>query len=243
MKTESKKTNVKTVTKTQRQQRELTECQKQKLMDKHIQLVQIADAAIGNATWKLADELAALATAYQRCHGKKPTGKQLARLTKLNRDGSRLALMAKLSAYFGPELRHVGVGLRVYEAAFKYNAVLKKQGRGQFAAAELAETLKICSSANMAKDLLEGAARARDGKEMVEEVKALKQEVMTNPKTAKISPKQWLKTYDASPPNAIAAAVKLLPRRSSIDKVNEALKALGVEYQLVRRKVEKTSEG
>ena len=67
----------------------MTSAQKNKLIDRHIERVKKADAGTSAATWRLADELAALVDAYKKCHKFPPSARKLWQLTRLDRDGSR----------------------------------------------------------------------------------------------------------------------------------------------------------
>ena len=159
---------------------EMTPAQKRRLVDRHIKRVQQAEAGTTTATWKLADELAALISAYKKCNKYPPTAKKLVGLTGLDRDGTRMQLLAKVAVFFPKELRKPGVGVRVHEAAYKANQSLKARGRERFPAEEVVRIMADTRSADVARQYVEWAAQGRDLPGDTEEVKKVRDQLLAN---------------------------------------------------------------
>ena len=214
--------------------REMTKTQKSRLIDRHVARVQKAESGTTAATWKLADAIAALIAAYKQCHKFPPSASKLQQITKLDRNGTRMQLMAKVATFFPSELRKPGVGVRVYETVYKANQSLKLQGRERFSADQLIEIMGNFPSAETAGQFVKWAAAKRDRPADFEEIKQVRDDLLAGRPNYKLTAKKWFKAYDVDPAFAIAAAIRLLPDEVPFDKINNALSRLGLDYRFMK---------
>lgn len=185
----------------------LTNKEKQLKIKEQVRRVQDAALAVEKNLWQRADELAELVDLYRRCYGRPPSASNLQRLSGIDLHGCRLALHAKLSKYFPPELRLKGVGLRVYETAYKFNQSLKQHKRAQFTAEELVACMKAGRGSDETKFYLDSALWSRDRNEILQQKLADKELALTNPKAVVKDQKTFLRMIENVPPYAIAAAI------------------------------------
>lgn len=214
----------------------LSRDEKQAKIQEQVQRVQEAAQAVEMNLWQRADELAVLVDLYRRCYGRPPSASNLQRLSGIDLHGCRLALHAKLSEYFPPELRLKGVGLRVYETAYKFNQAIKHQKRVQFTGEELVACMKAGRGSDETKFYLESALWSRDRNEIFEQKMADKELALTNPKAVVQDQKTFLRMIENVPPYAIAAAITTIhDDDAAMYRLNQTLSKLGskwrVEYQ------------
>ena len=207
--------------------------QKTAKIDSQIKQVKAADQEIGKGLWKRADELAALKEVYYACYGKLLSGNKLQQLSSIQINPCRLALHAKLSEFYPDHLRKDGVGMRVYEAAYKFNRALKRTKREQFTAAELTNCMEPGRNADATVEYLELMLRKRDGIDVIKERLALRESTVANPHLAVNTTEKWLNLFEQDPSYAIGAAITMLDQENSkVYKINEALNRMGCKWYL-----------
>ncbi len=219
-----------------RQLRKVSSPSKTKITAKRIKAqierVRSVDVAIDKTTWRLADELAKLVELEKQYSRRPVSGSALQAMTKFERNGSRLLLYARLAEFFPPALRKAGVGLRVYEAAYKFNQALKIKGRKPFTVEQLASFIDEAGTSSCLIQMhMKNQAFARDNEAIMSQRKALRNNAMENPRCVLVK-KTWLKMIEEDSDVAIAAAIAVRNELDHIDRINAQLRLFGCDWHL-----------
>lgn len=211
----------------------LSNAQKRRRIDAQAKRVREADAAAIKNLWKRADELAQLAQVYKECHKRPPSAKKMEELTQINLDGNRQLLHARLSKYFPEEHRVHGVGMRVYEEAYKFNRAQKRSGGKQLTVEDLVAEMEPGRPAGYTLDNLRHKAR-KPLDEAIADAKAQRNLVQKAPRSVRLNKKRWLKAIETDPSSAIAAAIVSYEDEShrAISNINNMLNQLGTKLRL-----------
>jgi uncharacterized protein YgbK (DUF1537 family) len=213
----------------------LSQDEKRARIQEQASRVRDAAQAVEQNLWRRADELASLVDLYRRCYGNPPSSSHLQRISGIDLNGCRLALHAKLSLFFPEELRLKGVGLRVYETAYKFNGSLKQNGRVQFTAEELVACMKSGRGSDETKYQIDHALWERDRDEIHQQRVADKELALTKPKAVVKDKKTFLRMIENAPPFAIAAAITTIhDNDTAMQSLNRTLKKLGSNYRVKR---------
>ncbi|MEM6392775.1 MAG: hypothetical protein AAF797_08400, partial [Planctomycetota bacterium] len=165
--------------------------------------------------------------------GRPASASKLRNTLKIDRDGSRLVLYTKLAKFFPAHLRQAGVGLRVYEVAWKTNQRLRMKGFTKLTAQEIADLIgEECKNAWKIEMRMEDLAREREGKALHEEKVRLVDQAASAPKAAIRTPKKWMKLIDTQPYLAIAAALSTHGNDDSVGRVNQELEGLRCPWRI-----------
>lgn len=207
--------------------------EKQAKIDKQVEKIKAADQRLTSDLWRRADELAALQDIYRACYGKPLSAKKLQQISGIDLNSDRLALHAKLSRFFPKPHRKEGVGMRVYEIAFKFNQALKREKRELFTAEQLSEQMEPGRSADVTREYLGWAAQERDGRDLLIQKIAEREATIANPHQAVNTTEKWLRLIERDPSYAIGAAIASIERESCmVYKINEALNRMGCKWYL-----------
>lgn len=203
------------------------------MLDTQIARVRRADAKVHSSGWDRARELARLVRTYKDCYGTRPRAKKLAALTGLALHRDRQMLHARLAEFFPAETEVPGVGIRVYEAVYKFNRVLRRQKKQPFTAEEISAFIRESPNPYIVCDKM-AYARQMSIEEWRAESDKTKQEIYKNPRSVTVNKKAWLHGIEFHPPAAIAAAIAIREEdRPGCERaINDHLQQLGCDLRL-----------